>query len=625
MTSCTWVQETERQLHCCKHIILSGNVHDHVLYSDELISFEAALDNVLKKCGYTVRAGFNPVDGIVCSSPEMRKKLDKAWEDPALNHVPANTTAYAPFASNPAPASRNAINGDTAKKKAPEALEQALPIFRAALRDNAELTSVVINFADRLFQKDDYHPPDEQKAIVQLSLIASEAKSHYGQRNALILVASNLGAVPSWIYRNNPYFSQISVNTPGREEREAYFRIYSEFFYKEPRFENLSKETMEEFVAITDGFSYHDLDAIRLASTQSKLKIQNPRRLVDYFKYGTQDDPWEKLGADKVRKAGPFLEKYVKGQPAAIGSVCKIIDDASIGIGAEADGRRLTQPKGVIFLVGPTGVGKTALAKAITEYIFHDSAAFGRFDMSEYREEHSALRLTGAPPSFVGYEAGGQLTNWVKQHPFSVILFDEIEKAHKSLMDVFLQVIDDGILTDGTGNTVYFSQSLIIFTSNIGSTIEKCNPDGSATLVPAISSDMSYDSIREHYSQAVRNHFMKIDRLEVLGRIGKENIIVFDMMRIEQVSGILRKSLDAVAASVAEKYKVQIEFDPSIEQRCIEYCKAPEVALEGYRSIRHFVKNQVIFAINRALRDRDQSLRSLRVLVEGDSIIARET
>ena len=139
------------------------------------------------------------------------------------------------------------------------------------------------------------------------------------------------------------------------------------------------------------------------------------------------------------------------------------------GAQARASGNR---PRGVLFFAGPTGVGKTELAKTLTQLIFGDERAYIRFDMSEFAEEHTGARLLGAPPGYIGYDAGGELTNAVREKPFSVVLFDEIEKAHPRILDKFLQILEDGRLTDGRGETAYFSEAILVFTSNLGIFVE---------------------------------------------------------------------------------------------------------------------------------------------------------
>jgi ATP-dependent Clp protease ATP-binding subunit ClpA len=140
-----------------------------------------------------------------------------------------------------------------------------------------------------------------------------------------------------------------------------------------------------------------------------------------------------------------------------------MLTNAKVGISMSQVSGRNSKPKGVFFFVGPTGVGKMELAKSLSRLIFGDEEAFLRFDMSEYKEEHAAEKLAGAPPGFVGYEEGGQLTNKILERPYRILLFDEIEKAHPKVLDKFLQILEDGRLTDGKGQTAYFNQTVIIW------------------------------------------------------------------------------------------------------------------------------------------------------------------
>jgi ATP-dependent Clp protease ATP-binding subunit ClpA len=158
-----------------------------------------------------------------------------------------------------------------------------------------------------------------------------------------------------------------------------------------------------------------------------------------------------------------YLKKRVVGQDHAVKALSESILESRSGLNKKG------QPIGSFFLLGPTGTGKTELAKSIAEFLFNDEKAMIRFDMSEFKEEHSAALLYGAPPGYVGYEEGGVLVNKIRQKPYSVLLFDEIEKAHPSVFDTFLQILDEGHMHDRLGKEGDFSNSLIIFTSNIGS------------------------------------------------------------------------------------------------------------------------------------------------------------
>lgn len=166
---------------------------------------------------------------------------------------------------------------------------------------------------------------------------------------------------------------------------------------------------------------------------------------------------------EKLTNAEEILHRRVVGQDHAIKSILDAIYESRSGLNKKG------QPMGSFFFLGPTGTGKTELAKALAEYLFNDETSILRFDMSEYKEEHSVALLYGAPPGYVGYEEGGLLVNQIRQHPYSVVLFDEIEKAHRSVFDLFLQILDEGKLHDRLGRVGDFSNSFIIFTSNIGS------------------------------------------------------------------------------------------------------------------------------------------------------------
>lgn len=166
---------------------------------------------------------------------------------------------------------------------------------------------------------------------------------------------------------------------------------------------------------------------------------------------------------DKLSNAEEILHQRVVGQNHAVKSILDAIYESRSGLGKKG------QPIGSFFFLGPTGTGKTELAKSLAEFLFNDETSILRFDMSEYKEEHSVALLYGAPPGYVGYEEGGLLVNQIRQHPYSVVLFDEIEKAHRSVFDLFLQILDEGKLHDRLGRVGDFSNALIIFTSNIGS------------------------------------------------------------------------------------------------------------------------------------------------------------
>src|SRR5206468_8696984 len=215
----------------------------------------------------------------------------------------------------------------------------------------------------------------------------------------------------------------------------------------------------------TEGLLLVDMQAIAQLARTEGVGYSAIADAVRRYKVGVTEDPWRKIDRDKISTASEFVRRRVKGQQHAVVHMLDIVKRAVTGVGAP---RRGSRPRGVAFLAGPTGVGKTELAKTITSLLFGDESAYIRFDMSEFSAEHADQRLIGAPPGYVGYDVGGELTNAVREKPFSVVLFDEIEKAHPRILDKFLQVLDDGVLTSGRGDRVYFSETFIIFTSNLG-------------------------------------------------------------------------------------------------------------------------------------------------------------
>lgn len=247
------------------------------------------------------------------------------------------------------------------------------------------------------------------------------------------------------------------------------------------------------------------------------------------------------------------------------------------------------------FLAGPTGVGKTELAKTITELLFGDESACIRFDMSEFSAEHSDQRLIGAPPGYVGYDVGGELTNAVRQRPFSVVLFDEIEKAHSRILDKFLQVLDDGVLTSGRGERVYFSETFLIFTSNLG--IYRLQPDGER--VANVLSSEPYESVQSKVDAEISRHFkLTLGRPEILNRIG-ENIIVFDFIREPVAKEIFAAMLDNMLDRVRRLQGVTVRISSSATEALLRLCISD--LSNGGRGIRNQLEVHFVNPLARAL------------------------
>ncbi len=245
---------------------------------------------------------------------------------------------------------------------------------------------------------------------------------------------------------------------------------------------------------------------------------------------------------EKLLKMEEELGKRVIGQRKALTAVANAVRRARAGLNDEK------RPLGSFLFLGPTGVGKTELTKAVAEYLFDDDAAMVRIDMSEFMEKHSVSRLIGAPPGYVGYDEGGVLTEAVRRRPYQVVLFDEVEKAHPDVFNVLLQVLDDGVLTDGQGRTVDFKQTLIILTSNLGARALSALPEGADPT-----------EARAEVMEAVRTHF----RPEFLNRLDEQ--VIFDRLDRSDMGAIVDIQLHLLEARLASR-KVTLDLDEAAKQ-----------------------------------------------------------
>ena len=251
----------------------------------------------------------------------------------------------------------------------------------------------------------------------------------------------------------------------------------------------------------------------------------------------------------KLLRMEEELGHRVVGQSEAVREVSDAVRRSRAGI---ADPNR---PTGSFLFLGPTGVGKTELAKALAEFLFDDERAMVRVDMSEYSEKHSVARLVGAPPGYVGYEEGGQLTEAVRRRPYSVVLLDEVEKAHPEVFDVLLQVLDDGRLTDGQGRTVDFRNSIMILTSNMGSQF-------------LVDTDVPFDERKDQVLGVVRQQFRpefvnRLDAMIMFNPLDRAELMRIARIQIEQ----LQRRLDERRISIeltqdAQQWLVNTGFDP---------------------------------------------------------------
>ncbi|HEY3331134.1 MAG TPA: AAA family ATPase [Capsulimonadaceae bacterium] len=682
LISSRFIADVEKQLHRRKHVLLYGNIHDQFLWRGTYVTVDDFISSYFRTLGFNIVGSYDPVDGFQFSDrisnpierdterrmPEMmehrfhdvvhrlmatrnadistqfaqvdnpQKQVGGTVPDPA-----ATVSAGTSMPPRNIPGTQNqqgvVVTKTNARQKQRIPPEEAFASIRLAVSQPHIPVAMTIEQVDMMCRDSAAYDSCERPTVALLmkclldAAIVTEGPLR-GFRNNIILKAADLKRVPEWLYRDNPYVALVQATKPNKEERRQYALSFvkpgpvSGGFYGGDQIGDAVNEmgvsqihaVSDEFADLTEGMQAMDLEALRITSWKERIGIREHEvwRLVDFFKFGIRNDPWESLSPERVRSARDILTKRVIGQPSAVEAVVNMLTTARVGLTMSGTGGRSAKPRGVFFFVGPTGVGKTELAKAVTQLVFGDERAFARFDMSEYKEEHAAEKLSGAPPGFVGYQEGGQLTNRVLEQPHSILLFDEIEKANPKVLDKFLQILEDGRLTDGKGQTAYFNQTAIIFTSNIGAS-DLSDPQTGAVIRHGImgrvrldnADEFSYDAVSAHFRAEVDWYFTsRIGRAELLNRLG-DNIVVFDLLRPEFVDAIARKFLSALASSSMEKYKFSLNFDDSV----IEYTRAKmaegENLLFGGRRIKTQLETIVERPFNRYLFENYTEPRTL--------------
>lgn len=502
----------------------------------------------------------------------------------------------------------NAVRSDFKGKS-----NSATSIVRTAVGQNQEPTAIIMNLASRYITSPDNIDQAEVDSFTNLLLASLEGKDVRTEngvlKNIVVMIVNKVNDIPAWFYLDNPNVKTITIGTPSKEEREALIKgenftsffaadIYDEdIVYYNEHPDELDK-VQDKFVGLTEGFSFTEINGLRRLCKNEKTHIRNMSSVVDLYRYGIKENPWDTLDPNEIKTALDDFRQRVKGQDFALVKTLDVVKRAVTGM-AGLQSSSHAKPKGILFFAGPTGTGKTETAKTLAEKLFGDESCCVRFDMSEYSQGHSDQKLLGAPPGYVGYEAGGQLTNAIKENPFSILLFDEIEKAHPSIFDKFLQILEDGRMTDGQGNTVYFSECIIIFTSNLG--IFTRNALGERE--PNVTIDMKYEDVQKRVRQAIEDYFkLELGRPEILNRIG-ENIVVFDFIRPEVAKEILKAQVNKIIKNLMTEKRIDLSLS-DVAMGKLE-TRALGNLVNGGRGIGNIVESLLINPFSRYLFDED--------------------
>ena len=571
-----WQKEIESFKGIKSTFIIEGNINDIYPYYDEkdqlnYYNLDSLLIKLFKIEELTVEAVIkleynfvfcNPVLGFYnkkSSVSEILKDFDK---------------------------SNNIFKNDGKQNYKVDDIEKLSVIIKEALTVKKEKPlTIVMNFAARYISSPTSLDSCENNMFINLFEASMNAKAIKGYSNTLILVVEKFNDLPSWFYYNNPNVRTITIPNPNKNIRLNFI----EMNYKKELENDL--KTKGKFIDNTEGLKNSELKELKNLYERYKKKDENYSLLdaLTMYKYGIKENMWESIDDEAVSNLENSLKDRVKGQDRAIKKVSSVIKRAVTGMSGLQHSSTGNKPKGILFFAGPTGTGKTELTKALAEVLFGDENNCIRFDMSEYSESHSDQKLFGAPPGYVGYEAGGQLTNAIKERPFSILLFDEIEKAHPSIMDKFLQILEDGRMTDGQGNTVYFSEALIIFTSNLGITKKIIDSSGNERREMLVSIDESYEDMENKVINGIKAHF----KPEVVNRIGN-NIVVFDFIRDEVSQLIVKSQIKKINENIEKIKKIKIVISPEILEYYYKLAKEKNILEMGGRGIGNMIEDKYI-------------------------------
>lgn len=579
-----WLADFDRLLPIRSQFVVSGDIRDSFLTplpsGPALVPLLRALWERLHGHGYRCLLVYDPADGlrVYPAEPEPRALAERLFE-------------------------LKLANGSQ-----PVSLETLAAIMKNVAAQREARCALVVDFASRLARQADHLNEGEHRFFVaaeKLSLNAAPVVPKEGGGtplfNPVLWLVNRAQDLPSWFTLDSERVASLVVARPDHETREAAARQLAPLFAGFAEADEAARQQfIKSFSDGTEGMSLTALSDITEIASRQKLGLREIDDAVRCYKVGALDNPWRKdYLRDKIRNGQSFIEDRVKGQHPAVVKTLDILKRSAMGMtGAQARAGG-SRPRGVLFFAGPTGVGKTELAKTLTQLVFGDERAYLRFDMSEFAEEHTSARLLGAPPGYIGFDAGGELTNAVREKPFSVVLFDEIEKAHPRILDKFLQILEDGRLTDGRGDTAYFSETILIFTSNLGIYVE----DASGRRVQNVQPGDPYETVERKVREAIGDYFKyRLSRPEILNRIG-DNIVVFNFIAPDVAERIFDGMLKNVARRLFDEFKLQLSMPAEVRAELLARCTRD--LSNGGRGIGNQLESAFINPLSRALFEHD--------------------
>ncbi|WP_428950349.1 AAA family ATPase [Streptomyces sp. cg35] len=600
-----WIRELDMALTVYPQILLTGNVRDVFLLPEEgeggvaapepdgpptPYSLEEVVESLCRTRGYGALARQSLVDDRVLAwrltndpfafPPALRRMAE---EDARTDH---EREAREREEHNGAADTDDADDGDDVEA----GIARIREIMIGTVRHTGPAIGLIIPYTARLGSPRGPVAGEAARLLATVEELGHTARPVRGTGgvtpyNTIFWVVEKQEELPLEFAIGSRALRVISVPEPPHDQRRAAGRFVVERLAGRrtakdgtavaPATREERDQAAEALTRSSHGMGVGEILAVGRMAADRGLPLARLDEAARLYRVGVLDNPWATQAVrENILNGEAYLNAEVIGQPHAVRRTIEIFMRSAAGLTGAQSSSSPSRPRGTLFLSGPTGVGKTELAKGVAKMILGEDARPIRFDMSEFAEEHARDRLIGAPPGFVGHSAGGELTNAVRAHPMSVLLFDEIDKAHPRLFDLFLQILEDGRLTDGQGATVHFTECVLIFTSNLGVSAEVIRPknrrdakagggDGSgdgpedpgkekAGQAPRLSRHDKPEDVREALRAAFDTFFNDhIGRPELRNRFG-DSFVAMDFIQPDSVPPILNKALASVTARIKE-------------------------------------------------------------------------